>query len=73
MKINKDKLRGWVLAYDTKSIPKNKTFNDIEKKAKTDGLLEWDSSNEGSIPKIIHLGGDKNEWIKNLKIIDVNE
>lgn len=66
-----NKEKGWILVYDVNSIPDYKIMREIQRDAETKGVVMWDSSKGGKEPQIIHLGGDKNEYLKDCKIIDV--
>lgn len=67
----KNKERGWVYVYDSKSLPCNKKLKDIAKDVLEKGVIEWDSSKGGNKPQITNLGGDKNEHIRDCEIIDI--
>jgi len=66
-----NKEKGWILGYDVKSLPSSKTMNEISKYALEKGIIEWDSSKGGCKPYVENLGGNKNDYLKNCKIVDV--
>ena len=68
-KENRDK--GYILAYDLKSLPKMNTIKEIARGANEKGIVLWDSSNGGAKPQVVHLGGDKNSYLKDIEIIDI--
>lgn len=63
--------KGYILAYDVKSLPKMNTMKEIARGAIEKGIVIWDSSLGGSKPKIMHLGGDKNIHLKDVQIVDL--
>lgn len=67
----KNKEKGWILGYDVKSLPDCKTMIEVQRDAETKGVVMWDSSKNGYEPQIINLGGDKNEYLKDCKIVDL--
>ena len=65
------KQKGWVIVYDTRSLPDGMKIKDCEDKEK--GEIYWGSSFGGIKPEIINLGGDKFEDRQHYKIVDLAE
>ena len=68
----KDKEKGWVLGYDLKSLPKDRTIKSIGEDARKTGNVYWDSSLGGQKPEILDLGGDRNKEYADYVIIDIS-
>jgi hypothetical protein len=67
--ISRDK--GFVLMYDLCTVPRNMKFEDVSKRIKEKGECLWDSRLGASAPFVFDLGGDKNSYLKDIKIIDI--
>ena len=69
MKNTKDK--GYILAYDICQLPEGMTIRDVVNFLKKENKCYYDSSKGSNyIPKIIHLGGDKNKKLLDVEFID---
>lgn len=65
--------KGYVLAYDRASLPAMMIMTEVVRGVKERGICVWDSSLGGTEPKVMHLSGDDNSYLKDIKIIDINK
>ena len=72
--MEKTKDKGYVLVFDRCQLPEGMTMKDVATFIKEENKCYYDSSKSVDyIPKIIHLGGDKNKEILNVEFIDTKD